>query len=454
MKNLFLICLTVLACSLQVFSQQKEDIIYHEGDLVRQWFYAAKAKIKEKNITKAYLAHAKPQTIPDNMLEILKQNDWIEAGTYWFKDQSYRSSAENSHQLELVRITKGNQLYSIEARISIDRIVSDKLIDYRHRRDPIISIEKINGRNFLKKSKKEREADSYGQIISYQDGVFIYDVTREGTSNAINSIYRFRHVWIKMPKYDFGPTHPSEQGLSSHTNQNNPTPSFPSYNYPIPPSVPSKSNCSNPMNEVTFYALAEEVFRIPSSSTRLGRLQAVTQTYCMNTSQAMRFASLLDRDNAKLTFLKNAYHACYDVNNFSFSVEVFESIDTKDALMEYIAQQNATNIAAQNDTKPANISDCQTIPNTEFEHILEEISQEMFDKDRLKTANTFLSRYKCFSTQQVKRIAALFPFSNARMEFIESAYPHTYDKQNFYHLEAILHFSHEKEKLKQIINNK
>lgn len=443
MQKLLVILFSLL--SLNGFAQ-KEDIIYYEGELVRQWFYAAKAKIQEKMPSQSQLANATPQAIPPNMLDILKQNDWVDAGDYWFKNGKYDNNGENSHYLKLYRFTKTSQMYFLDAQISLNRSSSDKLIDYYHRQDPVISIEQINGRNFMRHSKKADEADSYSQIIYYQNGVFVYDVTREGTVNGINSIYRFRNVLIAMPKYDFGATHPSEM-LSNATGAEL---SFPALNYPIVSSSPKRSNCNNPLSEVEFHSLAQEIFRLQSAPSRLSKLNQIAQAYCMNTAQAMRFATLLEADNDQLIFLKNTYDKCYDLDNFSSAVQVFRHLDTKDKLMEYIAKRQASQT---NNTPRANpqTRDCQTIPDSEFQNILQSIAQEQFDQDRLKTAKALLQRYQCFKTQQVKQIAELFPFSSTRMQLIEAAYPYTYDPQNFYQIADILNFQSEKSKLQQIM---
>lgn len=342
MKKLLLFVFCIL--TLQAFSQ--DDIIYLKGSKVDEWFNQTRAEMKRKELSKSEVVNAQAQDIPTNMMEILIQHDWVRIGKIFFKDGGYDKASEKSlRSIDFERYTQNGIQYGLRCYKRASE--QSYFVDYNSGKNPKISIIKANGKNFLKYdyANVNGEPISYGQLISYKNGVLIYDLTRDGTIYATNSLSRYRIVLMAVPRINIGNT---LKGVNSpYLNPNeNPNPNY------------GNNNTSNNAN-----------ISISSTSSNL---------------------------------------------------------DVPDG-------------------------DCNPISNNQFQEAYNTIKQEIFPEERLIKAKEMLKKYQCFSVNQIGQIMEFFPFSEARMSFLESAYPYTSDKHNFGMLASKLTFDKDKKKLKDII---
>lgn len=90
----------------------------------------------------------------------------------------------------------------------------------------------------------------------------------------------------------------------------------------------------------------------------------------------------------------------------------------------------------------AQTSNCQqAISNELFQNKLIQIKSQKTDQKKLITSNQFVKRY-CFSSTQVKEIAALFEDDFSRLQFAKRAYFKVVDKENFYDVyDAFIYYS-------------
>jgi hypothetical protein len=90
-------------------------------------------------------------------------------------------------------------------------------------------------------------------------------------------------------------------------------------------------------------------------------------------------------------------------------------------------------VYAQNCTQP--------LPNQQFQQKYNQIKNRPTENTKLTTAKQIATNY-CFSSAQVKELAALFENDYDRYEFAKVVYPNTTDKENFYDVyDAFLYYS-------------
>lgn len=88
-----------------------------------------------------------------------------------------------------------------------------------------------------------------------------------------------------------------------------------------------------------------------------------------------------------------------------------------------------------------------------FEQLKQTLRNESFDNTRLSMARQIMKN-NWFSVAQVKELAGLFTFEDARLELAKSAYDNTVDKGNYFQLYDLFTFSGNKEALGKFIESK
>ena len=84
--------------------------------------------------------------------------------------------------------------------------------------------------------------------------------------------------------------------------------------------------------------------------------------------------------------------------------------------------------------------------NNELNSIVNAIRNEPFSSDKLAIARQAVMRQN-IKSHQVVEIGNLFSFESDRLEFAKMAYNNTIDKQNYYLVNSIFHFSSSKREL-------
>jgi hypothetical protein len=179
-----------------------------------KWFDTVRKMNLEKAISEEACLTAKSIPIPKNFIDTLAKYDWIEIANYYYVDKDYSSfNQKNPDQYNIVRIEpNGNVLYfscstpfngGINAKVQISHsnstvlnpaILNPKIENY--------TIQTIANTSYLVDLiENEKE---YLKIISYQNGLFIYDVTKSGRINAKDVTFRQVHMAVpKMFKWKF-----------------------------------------------------------------------------------------------------------------------------------------------------------------------------------------------------------------------------------------------------------
>ena len=163
-------------------------------------YFRAKEALVTKMPAKEGFPTLQPKTLPANMLDTLRKYDWAELGNYYYGNWTFSDNWG---------VDADQNNFTVERYLPngmCDHYVCNKArsaptLTFNHRPHIInIRVEKIGQFHYIVNDKKG-ESSAYGRIISYQDGILVYDVTSTGTvQDAATSVDRFRSVYVAIPK--------------------------------------------------------------------------------------------------------------------------------------------------------------------------------------------------------------------------------------------------------------
>jgi len=232
-------------------------------------------------------------------------------------------------------------------------------------------------------------------------------------------------------------------GGNNSNNNNNTALTFPNLNYPSHLGYNGARKCDFPLADNGFAPLAQDIRAQPNDNERMGKLDQYTNNYCMTTGQIMRFATLLTDDNNRLNFLKKAYARVFDLTNYNQASQV----------LQFVQNQNNFATFLNAGTSVVTPTNC-VVTTADMTELRQRIQRESFENTKLNTAKTIIKSKKCFTSQQVKEVVALFTFSDGKMGIAQFMWDFTVDKENFYIVADSFSFSSDREKLMAFIQSK
>lgn len=221
---------------------------------------------------------------------------------------------------------------------------------------------------------------------------------------------------------------------------------FPAFDYPAYENYRGRTNCSYPIREDDFLKLARQVMANKSENSRTQLLQEITRNNCLSVAQAMKFSSLLLSEENRLSFFYEAIPGIFDVGNLRHGVQMFSNNTNKGKYSEMINQPMPPQ-------PPVGPGPC-VVTNEELSQILISIKKESFNNTKLVLTRQILRSKQCFTTQQVKEIAKLFSFDDARLEVAKFAWDYTIDRDNYYQLADVFTYKSHKEQLMRFLEEK
>ncbi len=168
------------------------------ADVAAFVYSRAKEALVTKMPAKEGFPTLQPKNLPANMLDTLRKYDWVALGNYYYGNWTFSddwSVNQNNFQVERY-LPNGLHDYYVCSKTN-----SAPTLTFNYRpRIMNIRVEKIGQFHYIVNDKKG-ENSAYGRIISYQDGILVYDVTETGTlQDAATSVDRFRSVYLAIPK--------------------------------------------------------------------------------------------------------------------------------------------------------------------------------------------------------------------------------------------------------------
>jgi len=217
---------------------------------------------------------------------------------------------------------------------------------------------------------------------------------------------------------------------------------FPKYKYPSSLNYAGAKGCEGPViSENDFMAIAENVFAQPTNESKQLAIRNASDSYCMDFSQVMKLASLVQPENIRLTILTDALPGLYDQESFKAANALFTS---KQLQTEWTA--HGTSYLAP-PPEPC-VEDA-----TEFNQSLKYIQTKTFDHERIEIIE-MLAKDHCFSVAQIKIIISQLYPGSGKLQSLKVLYDNCTNKKNYYTLADDLTFSSEKEELKNFIKTR
>lgn len=220
---------------------------------------------------------------------------------------------------------------------------------------------------------------------------------------------------------------------------------FPAFDYPTYENYRGMTNCSYPIREDDFLQLARQVMAYKSEVSRAKLLDEITRNNCLSVAQAMKFSSFLQSEENRLTFFHQAIPVIFDLGNLQYGALMFAQIQNKKKFNNMINQPVPP--------QPPVGQPCM-VSGEEFSKILISIKKESFNNTKLTLAKQILRSKQCFTTHQVKEIAKLFSFDDARLEIAKFAWDYTIDQDNYYQVADVFSFKSHKDELMKFLERK
>ena len=88
----------------------------------------------------------------------------------------------------------------------------------------------------------------------------------------------------------------------------------------------------------------------------------------------------------------------------------------------------------------------------EFSQVLQAISKEWLESNKLKSA-TQIVKTNSMTSAQVKQLVLMFTFENNKLDLAKQAYANTVDKKNYFMINDVFSFNNSKEDLARFIRN-
>jgi hypothetical protein len=229
-----------------------------------------------------------------------------------------------------------------------------------------------------------------------------------------------------------------EQRGGSKTNIEIPTNNvmtFPSIEYPDFRKYFGKIGCTNIISDQDFTQLAEKVFKEINEDKKLALANNISYSNCLQTAQAMKIASLLQRESSRIDFLKKAMPKVFDPDNYKYAMPLFTSDSYKQELNELIGG-GVTEITNETPACEVNQKDFADLKNV--------INKQGFTNTKVNVAKQIIRDKKCFKTAQIIELLTIFPTSEAKLDIAKFSYDYTTDKENYSKIADSLPFSSDK----------
>ncbi|CAL2095640.1 DUF4476 domain-containing protein [Tenacibaculum sp. 190524A02b] len=193
------------------------------------------------------------------------------------------------------------------------------------------------------------------------------------------------------------------------------------------------NSCKEPMSRFMFKDLVRSLHLSNNDAINLGTLKRLINGHCLSTSQIMKLTQKLDANLNRFSFLKHAFNAVFDIENYYFTEQLIQGRLYKNRLHDFISDKIAyINTNAVND-------DCFVEPN-EFDYIMRTIKDERFSKQKTILAKQHIEK-NCFSIEQLRTIVNDFSFDGDKLKVLKYSFPYIERKDQFYKLRDLLKFT-------------
>jgi hypothetical protein len=150
-------------------------------------------------LTEANILYPSNQSVPVNLKSTLTKYDWVELVHHFYQDASFNNDIKKvSNHYDFCRFTKEGKMYSFR---SFYDPRAGANISYKIQQSSAVPHQiVVENDDYFFKSIDEEDNEIYHHIISYHNGILIYDITASGSKHDLDSPRRFRQVLMAIPK--------------------------------------------------------------------------------------------------------------------------------------------------------------------------------------------------------------------------------------------------------------
>ncbi len=233
---------------------------------------------------------------------------------------------------------------------------------------------------------------------------------------------------------------------------------FPNYNYPAHVNYNYETRCNRPISNEEFYMLLNSVVNQRTDELRVIVAVRIAEDNCMSVEQIMKMASYIRGERFRLNFLKGVYPYSYDTRNYKHSRQLFNSADYQREFDVYLRSRSRRTqepsrraVNVNNDIKPVVV--CK-VGGEEMKEIIAAIKDRTFNDAQVSTAKQIVKSKRCFTSNQIKRIVAIFSFESSKLDMAKYCYYYCIDKENYCRVNDAFNFSSSINKLNQYIKDR
>jgi hypothetical protein len=182
----------LLIISMTVFSITAQTPVKNQPG--QAYFDMLEKTIIEKTIPETELLALKPSAIPENLMDTLKKYDWAYVGGYFYADKKFTSYKNLYKEYKIMRFDEnGGKL-----EFMINGYQNFVINSLNFQNPPRSHWSIIKNANSWYIEQKLPDGKEYQKILSYNDGVLVYVISKTGKLTD-NAVY-FREVYASVPK--------------------------------------------------------------------------------------------------------------------------------------------------------------------------------------------------------------------------------------------------------------
>ena len=240
---------------------------------------------------------------------------------------------------------------------------------------------------------------------------------------------------------------------------------FPDLNYPEYNGYKGKRNCDLPMADAIFIPLARQIFNTPDESQKMLISLEILKDNCLAVSQIMKLGSLLNEENNRLNFLKQAFSQVYDVLNYGQATQILKTDEATNAFLAHARAQAKnggnnnnpnTHNNNPNNNNPTTITDTpclSAISDVEYKAMRKKVRRIFSNELKITMAKKLLRQHRCLSVIQIKGVLRLFHYENTSLKIAKFAYSYAVDKQNYLNLKRFFKLPHNRQNFVYFVNS-
>lgn len=198
MKKYFLTLCCFMGLAMQNFAQNREIDKEQPEEVASEIYDILLDARKNKNPSLAKLVKMKPSALPPNMNDTLYKYDWGKLRSFHFEDDiNDVIYTWNFANFMVERYIPNNVIEEFEA------LENSGKRTFKFKRNSLTrnyKVVKIGNYHYISSLDRDKKT-TYARIVSYKDGILIYDVSITGQVNGFDGTNRiFRRVYVAIPK--------------------------------------------------------------------------------------------------------------------------------------------------------------------------------------------------------------------------------------------------------------